>query len=122
VCTTVSTNLAENADRMKNGNPYSSHFRAYNADLKSTRRCCVGIERSCDSCFDVWNHFAWVMLNMKKHLDSKQEFTNWLTSMYIFYLINRLVDYKKGIKNLTEIHRRVGGFESIPIETQRIFA
>jgi hypothetical protein len=59
---------------------------------------------------------------MKKHLGSKQEFTNWLTSMYLFYLINRLVDYEKGMKNLTEIHRRVGGFESIPIETQRIFA
>ena len=122
VCTTVSTNLAENADRMENGNPYSSHFRAYNADFKTTRRCCVGIERSCDSCFDVWNHFAWVMLNMKKHLGSKQEFTNWLTSMYLFYLVNRLVDYEKGMKNLTEIHRRVGGFESIPIEAQRIFA
>ena len=122
VCTTISTDNPVNAERLKNGNPFSPHFRAYNADFKTTRRCCVGIERSCDSCFDVWNHFSWIMLNMKKHLGSKQEFTNWLTSMYLFYLINRLVDYKKGMKNLTEIHRRVGDFESIPIETQRIFA
>ena len=122
VCTTVSTDNPVNAERLKNGNPFSPHFRAYNADLKSTRRCCTGVDRSCDSCLDVWQHFSWIMLNMKKHLGSKQEFTNWLTSMYIFYLINRLVDYKKGMKNLTEIHRRVGGFESIPIEAQRIFA
>ncbi len=107
VCTTVSTNNPVNAERMENGNLYSPHFRAYNADFKTTRRCCVGIDRSCDSCFDVWNHFSWVMLNMKKHLGSKQEFTNWLTSMYLFYLINRLVDYEDGVKNLGEIHNRV---------------
>ncbi len=106
VCTTVSTNLAENEERMKNGNSYSPHFRAYNSDFKTTRRCCTGIERSCDSCLDVWQHFSWVMLNMKKHLGSIQEFTYWLTSMYLFYLINRLVDYDNGVKRLPEIHKR----------------
>jgi MoaA/NifB/PqqE/SkfB family radical SAM enzyme len=108
VCTTVSTDNPVNAARLKNGNPFSPYFRAYNADFKTTRRCCVGIERSCDSCFDVWNHFSWVMVNMKKHLGSKQEFTNWLTTMYLFYLINRLVDYNTGIQYLPEIHNRVG--------------
>ena len=107
VCTTVSTNLPKYADRMKNGNPYSPHFRAYNSDFKTTRRCCTGIDRSCDSCLDVWQHFSWVMLNMKKYFGSKQEFTNWLTSMYLFYLINRLVDYDNGVKNLVEIHKRI---------------
>ena len=102
-------------------NNYSPHFRAYNADFKTTRRCCVGIERSCDSCFDVWNHFSWVMLNMKKHLGSKQEFTNWLTSMYLFYLINRLVDYETGIHLLPEIHKRVSGLKSIPMKNQWVF-
>jgi hypothetical protein len=122
VCTTVSTNLPENEERMKNGNPYSPHFRAYNSDFKTTRRCCTGIDRSCDSCLDVWQHFSWIMLNIKKHLGSKQEFTHWLTSMYLFYLINRLIDHKTGLHLLLEINKRVGGFESLPIETQRIFA
>ena len=121
VCTTISTDNPVNAERLKNGNLYSPHFRAYNADFKTTRRCCVGIERSCDSCFDVWNHFSWVMLNMKKHLGSKQEFTNWLTSMYLFYLINRLVDYETGIHLLPEIHKRVGGLKSIPMKNQWVF-
>ena len=44
----------------------------------------------------------------EKHLGSKQEFTNWLTSMYLFYLINRLVDYEDGVQNLPEIHQRIG--------------
>jgi hypothetical protein len=48
------------------------------------------------------------MVNMKKHLGSKQEFTNWLTSMYLFYLINRLVDVEEGGKHLPEIHERTG--------------
>jgi hypothetical protein len=48
------------------------------------------------------------MLNMRKHLGSKQEFTNWLTTMYLFYLINRIVDYESGMKLLPEIHARVG--------------
>ena len=33
------------------------------------------------------------MLRMRRHLGSKQEFTNWLTTMYLFYLVNRLVAF-----------------------------
>ncbi len=91
VCTNVSTNFPYNQQRLENGNPYNPHFRAYNADFNSTRRCCTGIHRSCDSCFDAWEHFSWIMVNMKKHLGSKEEFTRWLTSMYMFYYINRLL-------------------------------
>ena len=58
---------------------------------------------------------------MKKHLGSKQEFTNWLTSMYLFYLINRLVDYETGINLLPEIHKRVDGLKSIPMKNQWVF-
>lgn len=108
VCTSLSANHEANFERLKNGNPYNTHFRAYNADLESTRRCCTGINRSCHTCFDVWEHFSWVILNMKKHIGSKQEFSNWLTTMYLFYLINRLVNFEEGIKLLPEIHKRLG--------------
>ena len=91
VCTNLSTNNEVNIERLENGNPYNPHFRAYNADFNTTRRCCTGVERSCDSCFDTWEHFSWVMVNLKKHLGSKEDFTNWLTTMYLFYFINRLV-------------------------------
>lgn len=107
VCTSVSVNHEVNQERLKNGNAFNPHFLAYNADLKATRRCCTGIDRSCDSCFDVWEHFSWIILNMKKHLGSKQEFTNWLTTLYTFYLINRLVDFDEGVKLLPEIHKRL---------------
>jgi len=107
VCTSVSSDNPVNRERIKNGKLFNPHFRAYNADFSSTRRCCTGIDRDCDHCFDVWEHFSWVMLNLKKHLSSKQDFTNWLSTMYLFYLINRIVDYESGIELLPEIHRRV---------------
>ncbi len=107
VCTSISSDNPVNRDRIKNGKLFNPHFRAYNADFTSTRRCCTGIDRDCDHCFDVWEHFSWVMLNLKKHLGSKQDFTNWLTTMYLFYLINRIVDYDSGIQLLPEIHQRV---------------
>ena len=105
VCTNLSTNNDINIERLQNGNPYNPHFRAYNADFKTTRRCCTGNFRDCDSCFDTWEHFSWIMINLKKHLNSKQEFANWLTTMYLFYLITRVVDFDEGMKLLPQIHR-----------------
>jgi MoaA/NifB/PqqE/SkfB family radical SAM enzyme len=108
VCCSISANNEINKERLQNGKPYNTHFRAYNPDLKSTRRCCIGQERDCSTCFDVWAHFSWIMLNMKYHMASKQEFTNWLTTMYLFYLINRIVNFEVGVKLLPELHQRVG--------------
>jgi MoaA/NifB/PqqE/SkfB family radical SAM enzyme len=105
VCTNVSTNLISNERRLKNGNPFNKHFRSYNADFKTTRRCCTGITRSCDSCFDTWEHFSWIMINMKTHLITKQKFTKWLTTMYMFYYINGLVEIDKSEKIISKIHK-----------------
>lgn len=107
VCASVSVNNEKNTERLKNGKPYSPHFRAYNPDLKSTRRCCVGEDRDCSTCLDVWAHTSWIILNMKRHMGSEQEFTNWLTSLYSFYLVNRIVDFEVGSQLLPEIHERL---------------
>ncbi len=115
VCTSISPDHEANRDRISNGKPFNPHFRAYNADWKTTRRCCTGIERDCGSCFDVWEHFSWIILNLKKHLASKQEFTFWLTTVYLFYLINRIVNFDSGIKLLPEIHTRVGCLPEVQV-------
>lgn len=114
VCTSISSDNEVNRERIQNGKPYNPHFRAYHADWRSTRRCCTGNDRDCASCFDVWEHFSWVMLNLKRHLGSQREFTNWLTTAYLFYLINRMVDFEQGIRRLPEIHQRA----SCPEETE----
>ncbi len=113
VCTSLSIDFPENAPRFTNGKPFNTHFNAYNADFTTTRRCCNGIHRSCEHCFDVWEHFAWIMLNLPKHLFSKAAFTAWLTTMYLFYAINRLVPFEEGMQQLVEIHRRVGWYSDI---------
>ena len=106
VCTSLSADTGLTPESAHNGNPYNPHFRAYNADLKTTRRCCTRLHGDCSSCYDVWQHFSWIILNLRKHLGSRQEFTNWLTTMYMFYFINRLVGHERGL--LTEIHARTG--------------
>jgi hypothetical protein len=106
VCTSISPDHAANRERIANGRPYSRHFRSYNADLATTRRCCTAIDRDCDSCFDTWQHFSWVMLHMKAHLGCERDFTEWLATTYLFYFVNRLVDADAGAALLPAIHRR----------------
>ena len=106
VCTNVSIDNPVNAERLQNGNAYNKHFNAYCADFETTRRCCTGMTRDCASCYDTWEHFSWIMLHSRKHMHSKEAFTNWLTTVYTFYLINRLVDPLEGRKVLRQMHER----------------
>lgn len=107
VCTNVSTDAAENQERLRNGKPYNPHFRAYNADFQSTRRCCTGVDRECSSCFDTWEHFSWILLNLRRHLGSAAEFTRWLSTAFLFYLVNRVIDFEQNVALLPEIHVRL---------------
>jgi hypothetical protein len=107
VCASISAEHPLNAERIRNGKPYSPHFRAYNPDLQSIRRCCVGNDRDCGNCFETWPHMSWIMLGAARHLESRQEFTNWLTTVYLFYLMARAVDFHEGVTLLPEIHRRL---------------
>lgn len=103
VCTNLTYDNEINRERQANGNPFNRHFRAINADFTTTRRCCTGIDRDCDSCFDTWEHFSWIMINMRAHLGSKSDFANWLTTMFAFYVVNRLVDFNEGLRLLARV-------------------
>jgi len=97
VCTNLSVDYDPNLERQDNGKPYNRHFRAINADFVTTRRCCTGVDRDCASCFDTWEHFSWIMINMRKHLGSRKAFSDWLVTMFAFYVVNRLVDFDAGL-------------------------
>ena len=112
-CASITPDHPANRERIHNGRPYDHHFRAYNADLESTRRCCTAIDRDCGSCFDTWQHFSWVMMNPRAHLGSKHDFTAWLTTTWLFYFINRLVDVDEGARLLPELHRHTRTAEPI---------
>lgn len=109
VCPTVSANNPKNADRLANGIPFNPHFRAYNPDLQTVRRCCVGEARDCDKCYNAYARHTWIMINKQKHMESKSDFTNWLSSVFTFYLLIRAIDFDAGAAMLPEIHQRLRG-------------
>jgi hypothetical protein len=118
VCTNLSVDNDVNKARQQNGKPFNRHFRAINADFKTSRRCCTGIDRDCDSCFDTWEHFSWIMINMRAHLGSRQEFGDWLTTVFAFYVVNRLVDFDEGSKLLAMAQEESSGAK--PVEMHRV--
>lgn len=104
VCASISANNPRNAARLANGNPYSPHFRAYNPDLQSTRRCCVGEERDCSTCFDTWAHISWILLDFERHLGTFSDFVGWLSTAYMFYGAARLVEPERFRATLPLVH------------------
>ena len=112
VCTNLTIDNPINEGRRDNGKPFNPHFRAINADFKTTRRCCTGMTRDCASCFDTWEHFSWIMINMRKHLGSREAFADWLTTMFAFYVVNRLVDLDEGHELLARAQAQQAELES----------
>ena len=74
VCPSVTYDHPENESRMTTGKKYPTKLRAYNADLKTTRRCCIGSARDCETCKDLWAIYGWVIGSMKDHLSTKKDF------------------------------------------------
>lgn len=107
VCASLSTDHPKNQERMKNGKPYLHHYRVYNADLTSTRGCCRSDSYDCANCRDTWAHMAWIMVNLDQYLGSKEDFTNWLSTNFVFYLTSHIIDPAEGARLLPDMHRRL---------------
>jgi organic radical activating enzyme len=107
VCPVISADNARNEIRIRNENPYNAHMRCYLPDLKTTRRCPVGDDHDCSACYNVLARVTWVVINQAAHLETKQEFTNWLTSTYIFYVFTGIIERERGAVKLRGIHERV---------------
>lgn len=106
VCPSVTYDHPENTLRIENGKQYPSQFRAYNADLKTTRRCCIGNARDCETCTDLWATYGWIVGSMKDHLRSYKDFSNWLLTTYIFYMQTGFIDLNANSFKLPEIYKR----------------
>lgn len=107
MCPSITYDHPENSSRMAINKQYPTKFRAYNADLRTTRKCCIGQARDCDTCVDIWAITGWILSSMKAHLASKHDFTNWLCSTYIFYLQAGFIDLEQGAENLPEIYQKL---------------
>lgn len=107
VCCTLSGDKPKNRERFANGHPANPHFRVYNPDLKTTRGCCRSDKYDCENCYDTWSHMAWIIASLEYHLGSEREFTNWLSTMYMFYLSNRIIDFERCAELLEPAHKRL---------------
>lgn len=106
VCGSVSIDAPRNAERLLNGKSYNPFFNAYGPDLAEPRRCCVGDERDCSTCFDVWAHFSWIGMAMEKHLSSHEDFFSWLSTMTMFYGSCGFIPAPDFARMLPQIHAR----------------
>lgn len=105
-CPSVTFDHPQNAERMKYGKKYPTQFRAYNSDLRTTRRCCIGSARDCDTCTDLWATYGWIIGSLKDHLKTPQDFTHWLLTTYIFYMQTGFIDWNENAYKLPTIYQR----------------
>ncbi|KRQ04943.1 hypothetical protein AOQ71_29290 [Bradyrhizobium manausense] len=106
VCGSISIADPANASRLANGHSYNPHFNAYGPDLIKPRRCCVGNERDCKTCRDVWAHMSWIALSLEHHLDNASDFYSWVATIYLFYGVCGVIDRQEFRGRLAEINRR----------------
>lgn len=107
VCPVISVGNPINQKREQNGFRFIPHMRVYLPDLTTTRRCPVGNDHDCSACYNALARSTWIMINQDLHLGSKEEFTNWLTTVYTFYLFIGIISRWKASSLMPEIHRRL---------------
>jgi len=59
-------------------------FNAWGADLKTIHRCCTSSTRDCEKCYDGAATMSWVMVNKRGHMNSAEDFANWVDVTHMF--------------------------------------
>lgn len=113
VCPSITYDHPDNAERVMASSGRSPKFRAYNADLKTTRRCCVGKARDCATCVDLWAISGWIVGAMKSHLKTKKDFVDWLCSTYLFYLQTGFIDWNRWSFMLPLIYQKMDVLKAV---------
>jgi organic radical activating enzyme len=69
------------------------HFIRWAADLNTMHRCCTSATRDCAICKDGAAHMSWVMVNKRAHLQSMQDFQNWIEVYEMFAKLYRFIPW-----------------------------
>jgi hypothetical protein len=69
------------------------HFIRWAADLNTMHRCCTSATRDCAICKDGAAHMSWVMVNKRAHLQSTQDFQNWIEVYEMFAKLYRFIPW-----------------------------
>lgn len=76
VCPSISVDLPEHAERVRNGNPVLDGFAVYGADFKTLQFCCTS--GNCGECRDSQGVYSWLLVSMNWFLDSAERLETWL--------------------------------------------
>jgi hypothetical protein len=69
------------------------HFIRWAADLNTMHRCCTSATRDCAICKDGAAHMSWVMVNKRAHLQSTQDFQNWIEVYEMFAKLYQFIPW-----------------------------
>lgn len=59
-------------------------FNSYGSDLKTIHRCCTSVTRDCATCHDGAATMSWIMVNKREHMQSPEDFANWVDVTHMF--------------------------------------
>ena len=69
------------------------NFIRWASDLESTHRCCTSATRDCTKCHDGAANMSWIMVNKRAHMNSREDFLNWLEVYEMFAKLYRFIPW-----------------------------
>jgi hypothetical protein len=79
-CPSVSEAVDDRAPKVKR----LMSFNSYASDLKTIHRCCTSVTRDCTTCHDGAATMSWIMVNKREHMQSAEDFANWVDVTHMF--------------------------------------
>ena len=79
-CPSVSEDIDERVPRPKR----LAGFNSFASDYKTVWRCCTSVTRDCSTCHDGAATMSWVMVNKREHMQSPEDFANWVDVTHMF--------------------------------------
>lgn len=68
-------------------------FNSYASDLETIHRCCTSVTRDCATCHDGAATMSWIMVNKREHMQSPEDFANWVDVAHMFARLYEFVPW-----------------------------
>ena len=76
--------VSQDADHREPAPKRLMGFNSFASDLKTIHRCCTSVTRDCSTCHDGAATMSWIMVNKREHMQSPQDFANWVDVTHMF--------------------------------------
>ncbi|MDL2268727.1 radical SAM protein [Desulfosarcina sp. OttesenSCG-928-A07] len=70
-----------------------TNFIRWASDLSTMHRCCTSETRDCRTCKDGAAHMSWVMVNKRAHMNTTQDFQNWIEVYEMFAKLYQFIPW-----------------------------